>query len=85
MTRIAYSLISTNGLLRIDVVERQTGGYQLEYSRHVEERVPEYDFVWEGWVPVPERVTLTDTLQRGEELAVEAMTLWERQEADSVT
>ncbi len=82
MAEVVHSLTSANGRFRIEVVRRPTGGYQLAYFRHIEERVPEYGFVYEGWMPVPERVTLTDTPERGATLAVEAMALFERQDAD---
>ena len=83
MAEVVHTLTSANGRLRIEVVRRPSGGYQLTYSRHAQEHVPEYGLVWEGWVPVPERVTITDTPQRGVALAAEAMALWERQEAES--
>ena len=82
MAEVVSSHTSACGRLRIDVVRRPTGGYQLAYFRHAQEHVPEYGFVWEGWVPVPERVTLTDTPERGAELAAEAMALSERQDAE---
>lgn len=81
MAEVVYSHTSASGRFRIDVVRRPTGGYQLVYFRHAQENVPEYGFVWEGWVPVPERVTLTDTPERGAILAVEAMSMWECQDA----
>jgi hypothetical protein len=64
------------------VLRRPTGGYQLAYLRHVQENVPDYGLAWEGWVPVPERVTITDTPERGAALAAEAMAMWERQDAE---
>src|SRR5205823_304665 len=83
MAEIVSSLTSANGQFRIEVVRRPTGGYQLAFFRYLEEWVPEYGMVWEGWVPVPERVTLTDTPERGAALAAEAMALIERQEAET--
>jgi hypothetical protein len=82
MAVVVHTLTSADGRLRIEVVRRPTGGYQLAYSRHRREHVPESGFVWEGWVSVPERVTLTDTPERGAALAAEAMALWEREEAE---
>jgi hypothetical protein len=82
MSKIVHMLTSPDGRLRIEVVRRPTGGYQLAYSQYVREHVPGYGFVWDGWVPVPERVTLTDTPERGTALAAEAMSLWERQVAE---
>jgi hypothetical protein len=81
MSEVVHSITSADGRFRIAVVRRPTGGYQLAYLQHVQERVPEYDFFWEGWVSVPERITLTDTPERGAALAAEAMALIERQEA----
>lgn len=54
----------------------------MAYFRHIEECVPEYGFVYQGWVPLPDRVTLTDTPERGATLATEAMALFERQDAE---
>lgn len=85
MGDVVHTLTSADGRLRIEVVRRPTGGYQLAYSRHTREHVPEYGFVWEGWVPAPGRVTLTDTAERGAALAAEAMALWERQDAEPGT
>ena len=82
MAEVVHSLTSSNGRLRIDVVRRPTGGYQLAYFRYIEERVPEYDFVYEGWMPISERVTLMDTPERGAVLAAEAMKLFESQDAE---
>jgi hypothetical protein len=82
MAVVVHSLTSTDGRLRVEVVRRPTGGYQLSYSRYREERVPEYGFAWEGWVSVPGRVTLADTAERGATLAAEALALWERQEGE---
>lgn len=84
MAEVVHSLTSANGRFRINVVRRPTGGYQLAYFRHAEERVPEYGLVWEGWVPVPERVTLTDTPERGAALAAEAIALFESQAAEPI-
>jgi hypothetical protein len=80
MTEVVHTLISTDGRLRIEVVRRPTGGYQLAYSRHAQEHLPEFEFFWEGWVPMPGGVTLTDTPQRGATLAAEEMALWEFQD-----
>ena len=82
MTEVVHTLTSADGRLRIEVVRRATSGYQLAYSRYAEEHVPEYGFVWEGWVSVTERVTIADTPERGAALAAEAMALWERQDAE---
>jgi hypothetical protein len=82
MEEVVHSLTSANGRFRIEVLRRPTGGYQLAYSRFREERVPEYGFVWEGWVSVPEWLTLADTPERGAALAAEAMALFERQDAE---
>jgi hypothetical protein len=82
MEEVVHSLTSANGKFRIEVVRRPTGGYQLAYSRYREERVPEYGFVWEGWVSVPDWITLADLPERGASLAAEAMALIERQEAE---
>lgn len=79
---VIHSLTSATGRLRIDVRRRPTGGYQLTYSRHVQEHVPGHGFVWEGWVTVPKGVTLTDTPERATALAAEAMALWELEEAE---
>ena len=84
MKEVVHSHLSASGRFRIDVVRRSTGGFQLAYFRHAQEHVPEYGFVWEGWVPVPERVTVTDTPERGAVLAAEAMALWERQDTEPV-
>ena len=54
----------------------------MEYFLHREERIPQYDWFWEGWVPLPWDVTLTDTPERGADLTAEAMTLLEANDAD---
>jgi hypothetical protein len=82
VSEVVHSLNSADGRFRIEVVRRPTGGYQLAYSWYRQERVPEYGLVWEGWVPVPEWVTLADTPERGAALAAEAMALIERHEAE---
>ena len=82
MAEVVHSLTSADGRLRVEVVQRPTGGYQLAYSRFRQENVPEYGWVWEGWVSVPDRVTLTDTLERGAVLAAEELAVWERQDAE---
>lgn len=84
MQKVVHSLTSANGRFRIEVGQRPNGGYQLAYSRYREERVPEYGFVWEGWVSVPEWVTLADSPERGASLAAEAMALFDRQEAEQI-
>jgi hypothetical protein len=78
-----FSLTSASGRFRIEVMRRPTGGYLLEYFHRAEERDPECGFLWEGWMPIPERVTLTDTPEHGVTLAAEATALWERQEAEA--
>ena len=83
MADVVNSLTSTDGRFRIDVVRRPTGGYQLAFSRYIEEHVPEYGLVYEGWVRVAGRVTLTDTLERGLELAAEEMVLHEGEQGGS--
>jgi hypothetical protein len=82
---VVHTLTSASGRLRIDVVRRPTGGFQLAYSRYAQEHVPGHGLVWEGWVPVPEGVTLTDTPERGAALAAEAMGYWELQEAEQLS
>lgn len=81
MSEVVQTFTSADGRLRVEVVRRSTGGYQLAYSRFRRENVPEYDLVWEGWVSVPGRVTLTDCPERGAVLAAEELSIWERQEA----
>jgi hypothetical protein len=81
MEEVVHSLTSASGRFRIDVVRRPMGGYRLAYSQYRQERVPEYGFAWEGWVPAPEWVTLADTPEPGAALAAEAMAIIEREEA----
>jgi hypothetical protein len=75
IAEVVLTLMSADGLLRVEVVRRPTGGYQLEYSRFHRENVPEYGLVWEGWVSVSGRVTLTDTAERGAALAAQELAL----------
>jgi hypothetical protein len=82
MAEVVHTLTSANGRLRVEVVRRPTGGYQLAFSRFRQENVPEYGWVWEGWVSVPGRITLTDTPERGATLAAEELAVWERQDAE---
>jgi hypothetical protein len=82
MAEVVHSLTSNDGRFRVEVFRRPTGGYQLSYLRHIVEQAPEYGHVWEGWVPMPQRVTLTDTAERGALLASEALALWEREDAE---
>lgn len=82
VAEVVHSLISANGQLRVDVVRRRTGGYQLAYARFRRENVPEYGWVWEGWVPAQGSVILTDDPERGKALAAEELALWERTDFD---
>ena len=82
MAEVVHTLMSADGRLRVEVVRRPTGGYQLAYSRFRQENVPEYGWVREGWVSVPGRVTLTDTPEQAAALAAEELALWERQDAE---
>ena len=64
---------SANGLYRAEVVQRSTGGFQVEVSRWVEEWVPGFGKIDEGWMPVHQGLTLTDTVERAEALAAESL------------
>jgi hypothetical protein len=83
MAEVVHSLTSADGRLRVEVIRRPTGGYQLTYSRFRQQSAPEYCWKWEGWVSVPGQVTLTDSPERGAVLAAEKLALWECQEAES--
>lgn len=80
MAEVVQTLTSANRRLRIEVVRRPTGGFQLVYSHYRRESVSDFNWAWEGWVSVPGRVILTDTPEQGAILAAEELALWEREE-----
>ena len=82
MAEVVHTLMSADGRFRVEVVRRPTGGYKLAYPRFHQENVPDYGLVWEGWVSVHGRVTLTESPERGAALAAAELALWERPDAE---
>ena len=77
MGEVVRTITSLSGLYRAEVVQRPAGGFRVEVSRWAEEWVPGVGKVHEGWVPVRQGVTLTDSVERAESLAAENLQVWE--------
>lgn len=77
MGELVQTIVSSNGLYRAHILQRSSGGYQIELFRWQEEWVPEFGKIDEGWIPVRCGLTLTDTIERAEELAREALQRFE--------
>jgi len=70
MTEPLKTISSTCGRYRAEIV-RRTGCFQVKLFRWTEEWVPGYGEVAEFWEPASHFATMTDTLERAEELAAE--------------
>ncbi|HEX8913321.1 MAG TPA: hypothetical protein VF796_13250 [Humisphaera sp.] len=73
MTTPILIIPSACGLYRAEIVRRRDGAFQVDVSRWTEEWVPEYGKVDEFWAPVRDGLTLTDTLERARERAIEKL------------
>ena len=73
MNEVVRTITSESGRFRAEIIRRAMGGYQIELTRKIEERVPEYNHFFEGWIPCPQSVTLTDTIESATYLAAEIL------------
>jgi hypothetical protein len=70
---VVKCIYSTDGRHRAEIVRRPSGGFQVDVFRWNEEWVEGYGKVAEFWEQANRGVTLTDTLEHAEELAVEKL------------
>jgi hypothetical protein len=76
MNEVITTIPSLCGHYQAVVIARPQGGFQVEVWRWTVEDVPDYGKVCEGWTPVREGLTLTDSVERAEELAMEKLRMY---------
>jgi hypothetical protein len=78
MKTLEATIVSDCGRYKVEIERRSGGSLQVTAYRWTEEVVAGYGKVAEFWEPVPQSVTITDTLNRAKQLACEKLKLFAR-------
>lgn len=73
--QVIKTLFSSSNRIRVEIVLKQPGLFTVEAAKWTEEIVEGYGKVAEFWEPVSHGATYTDTIERAEQLAREALQL----------
>jgi hypothetical protein len=69
MKTVEATIFSECGRFKVEIERRSTGGLQVTTYKWTEEWVEGHGKIAEFWAPVDGTVTITDTLERAEQLA----------------
>jgi hypothetical protein len=70
---VVHTILSPSGRFRALIVRKSSGALLVELERWIEEWVPGYGKVDEFWSRMNTGMTYTDTIERAEQLANEAL------------
>jgi hypothetical protein len=73
MNNVEATILSGDGRFKVEIERRSSGALQLVAYKWTEEWVEGYGKIGEFWAPIRQGVTLTDTLERAEQLAREKL------------
>ena len=76
MKTLETTIVSDCGRFKVEIERRSGGSLQVTAYKWTEEWVPGYGKVAGFWEPVPQSVTITDTLELAEQLAHEKLRLF---------
>jgi hypothetical protein len=81
MKTLESTIMSDCGRFKVQIERRSAGSLQVTAYKWTEEWVPGYGKVAEFWERLPQSASITDTLERAEQLAQEQLRLFKQQES----